>query len=205
MVVVLLFASLAVFLLAGIPIAFALALPSVIYFIIYQIPLGSIAQVMISATDSFPLMAAPLFMVAGLLMSYGGSTTRFLNLSNAAVGHLRGGLGHVCVVSSMIFAGMTGSATAEVAGLGIIEIKMMTDAGYDKRFSAAVTAASAMVGPIIPPSVPFVIYGALAQVSVGKLLLGGAIPGIIMGLYMMGIVWWVAEKKKLSKRRFVFN
>ena len=188
-----------IFFFAGIPIAFAIALMATGYAIFHQIPLTTIAQRFVSGSDSFPLMAAPLFMVAGLIMSYGGTTRRLLEFSNAIIGHIRGGVAHVCVIASMIFAGMTGSATAEAGGLGPIEMKMLTDSGYDKKFSAAIVGASSTIGPIIPPSVPFVIYGAFAQVSVGRLLLGGAIPGVFMGLYLMGTIYFIARKKNFGK------
>lgn len=185
--------------LAGIPVVFSIAIISVSYLIINNIPMVTLAQRLITGVDSFALMAAPLFMLAGFIMSSGGSTRRLIELADATVGHFRGGLVHVNILCSMIFAGMSGSATADSAGIGTIELKMMKDAGYDTKFSAAITAASSTIGPIIPPSVPFVIYGPLAQVSVGRLFLGGAIPGILMGLYLMVVTYFIAKKRNFPK------
>jgi tripartite ATP-independent transporter DctM subunit len=177
------------------PIAYALGVSSVIYFVGAGVSLKVIPQIMTSAFDSFVLLAVPLFMLAGELMNSGGITDRLFSFANKWVGHIKGGLAHVNIVASMIFAGMTGSAVSDAAGLGVIEIKAMLDEGFDSDFSAAVTAASSTIGPIIPPSIPFVLYGSMAGVSVGGLFLGGAIPGLIMGLALMIFCYFISIKR----------
>jgi TRAP-type C4-dicarboxylate transport system permease large subunit len=150
---------------------------------------------MYGGVDSFPLLAVPFFILAGNLMNSAGITNRIYNFALALVGWLKGGLGHVNVVGSMIFAGMSGTAIADAAGLGTIEIKAMKDHGYPTEFAVGVTAASATVGPIIPPSLPFVIYGMMAGVSIGQLFLAGVVPGILMGALMMLTVAWFAWRR----------
>ena len=137
---------------------------------------------MVSGIDSFPLLAVPFFILAGNLMNNAGITNRIYNYALALVGWLKGGLGHVNVVGSVVFAGMSGTAIADAAGLGTIEIKAMKDHGYSTEFAVGVTAASATLGPIIPPSLPFVIYGMMANVSVGALFLAGILPGVLMAV-----------------------
>jgi tripartite ATP-independent transporter DctM subunit len=159
-----------------------------------------VAQRMLYGLNSFPLLAIPFFLLAGRIMNEGRLTERIFNFALALVGHVRGGLGHVNVLGSMIFAGMSGSAVADAAGLGQIEIKAMTDAGYDLDYSCAVTAASATIGPIIPPSIPMVLYGVLASVSVSGLFIGGIIPGILMGLAMMVLCSYYARKRNYPRR-----
>jgi len=149
---------------------------------------------MISGIDSFPLLAVPFFILAGNLMNNAGITNRIYNFALALVGWMKGGLGHVNIVGSVIFAGMSGTAIADAAGLGTIEIKAMRDHGYSKEFSVGVTAASATLGPIIPPSLPFVIYGMVANVSIGQLFLAGIIPGLVMTFLMMVTVAYFAHK-----------
>ena len=135
---------------------------------------------MAGGIDSFPLLAVPFFILAGNLMNSAGITNRIYDFAVALAGWMRGGLAHVNIIGSVIFAGMSGTAIADAAGLGTIEIKAMKDHGYDTEFSVGVTAASATLGPIIPPSLPFVIYGMMANVSIGALFLGGFIPGAVM-------------------------
>jgi TRAP-type C4-dicarboxylate transport system permease large subunit len=149
---------------------------------------------MISGIDSFPLLAVPFFILAGNLMNNAGITNRIYNYALALVGWMKGGLGHVNVVGSVIFAGMSGTAIADAAGLGTIEIKAMKDHGYSTEFAVGVTAASATLGPIIPPSLPFVIYGMMANVSVGSLFLAGILPGVLMAILMMLTVAYFAHK-----------
>jgi tripartite ATP-independent transporter DctM subunit len=185
----LLFISLIVLLVLGVPIAFCLFISSLIYLLsVGEFPLYIVTQKMIAGPDSFTLLAIPLFVAAGSLMNAAGITTRIFNFANALMGHLPGGLGHVNVLASVIFSGMSGSAMADVSGLGLIEIKAMREAGYDDEFSIAVTASSSIIGPIIPPSVPAVIYGSVASVSVGGLFLGGIIPGLLMGAALCALV-----------------
>jgi tripartite ATP-independent transporter DctM subunit len=157
------------------------------------------AQKMLSAVDSFTLLAVPFFLLAGQVMNNGGVTKRIYKFSESLCGYFRGGLGYVNVLGSMIFAGMSGSAVADAGGIGAIEIKAMRDAGYDDDFTIGVTASSSLIGPIIPPSVPFVIYAAIANVSVGGLFMGGFIPGIIMGIALFIMVFFVARKRKYPK------
>jgi len=128
-------------------------------------------------------------------MNYGGITQRVFDFARALVGHIRGGLGHVNVVASMIFSGMSGAAVADAAGLGVVEMKAMTENGYDREFSAAITAASSTIGPVIPPSIPFVVYGSMAGVSIVKLFMAGFVPGVLMGLALMIAVYFIAKKR----------
>ena len=179
----------------GSPVAIAMAGASLIYLIIQDTtPPFVVIHRMVSGIDSFPLLAVPFFILAGNLMNNAGITNRIYNYALALVGWLKGGLGHVNVLGSVIFAGMSGTAIADAAGLGTIEIKAMTDHGYSKEFSVGVTAASATLGPIIPPSLPFVIYGMMANVSVGALFLAGILPGALMALLMMLTVAYFAHK-----------
>src|SRR6188474_3264035 len=179
----------------GLPVAMAMAVASLVY-VIYSgtIPDFVVIHRMYGGVDSFPLLAVPFFIWAGNLMNSAGITNRIYNFALALVGWMKGGLGHVNVVGSMIFAGMSGTAIADAAGLGTIEIKAMTDHGYSKEFAVGVTAASATVGPIIPPSLPFVIYGMMASVSIGQLFLAGVIPGLLMAVLMMLYVTYCARR-----------
>lgn len=158
-------------------------------------PVKVVPQMMTSAVNSFPLLAIPFFMLAGALMNTAGITCRLFEFANCLVGHVRGGLAHVNVAASMLFAGMSGSAVADGAGLGTVEIEAMTQYGYDRDFSAGITAASATIGPVIPPSIIFIIYGVLAEVSIGALFLAGFIPGVLMGLSLMVRIYLIARKK----------
>jgi tripartite ATP-independent transporter DctM subunit len=150
---------------------------------------------MTSAFNSFVLLCIPLFMIAGELMNTGGVTNRLFDFARTIVGHIKGGLGHVNVVASMIFAGMTGSAVADAAGLGVVEMKAMTDDGFDVEYSAAITAASSTIGPIIPPSISLVLYGSMTGTSIGALFLGGVVPGVIMGTSLL-VAGYVISKRK---------
>ena len=179
----------------GIPVAIAMAGASLIYlFFVQSSPPFVVIHRMVSGIDSFPLLAVPFFILAGNLMNNAGITNRIYNYALALVGWLKGGLGHVNVVGSVVFAGMSGTAIADAAGLGTVEIKAMRDHGYSKEFAVGVTAASATLGPIIPPSLPFVIYGMMANVSVGALFLAGILPGLIMAGLMMVTVAYFAHK-----------
>lgn len=193
----------------GIPVAIAMAGSSLIYILVSgNLPPFAVVHRMIGGIDSFPLLAVPFFILAGNLMNNAGITNRIYNFALALVGWLKGGLGHVNVVGSVIFAGMSGTAIADAAGLGTIEIKAMKDHGYATEFAVGVTAASATLGPIIPPSLPFVIYAMMANVSVGALFLAGILPGVLMALLMMATVAWFAHKNgwggdiKFSGARF---
>jgi TRAP-type C4-dicarboxylate transport system permease large subunit len=185
------------FMSSGLPVAIAMAGASLLYIVLSgDLPPFAVIHRMVSGIDSFPLLAVPFFIMAGNLMNHAGITNRIYNFALALVGWLKGGLGHVNVIGSVIFAGMSGTAIADAAGLGTIEIKAMRDHGYGLEFSVGVTAASATLGPIIPPSLPFVIYGMMANVSVGKLFLAGILPGIVMAILMMLTVAWYAHKNK---------
>jgi C4-dicarboxylate transporter DctM subunit len=162
-------------------------------------PLEVTAQRFITGVDSFPLLAVPFFILAGALMNAGGVTTRLVRFANSLVGHLTGGLGHAAVVTNMIMAGMSGSASADCAATGSILIPAMARSGFGRAFSAAVTASASTIGPIIPPSIPFVVYGVLVGASIGRLFLGGAIPGVLMGLYLMVAVYLISKKRGYSK------
>ena len=179
----------------GIPVAIAMAGASLIYiWLSGTSPPMVVVHRMISGIDSFPLLAVPFFILAGNLMNNAGITNRIYNFALALVGWMKGGLGHVNIVGSVIFAGMSGTAIADAAGLGTIEIKAMRDHGYSKEFSVGVTAASATLGPIIPPSLPFVIYGMVANVSIGQLFLAGILPGLVLTALMMLTVAYFAHK-----------
>ncbi len=179
----------------GLPVAIAMAGASLIYIMVTgDLPGFTVVHRMIGGIDSFPLLAVPFFILAGNLMNNAGVTNRIYNFALALVGWMKGGLGHVNVVGSVIFAGMSGTAIADAAGLGTIEIKAMKDHGYDLEFAVGVTAASATLGPIIPPSLPFVIYAMMANVSVGALFLAGLLPGLLMAALMMLTVAYFAHK-----------
>lgn len=192
MISIVLIVSFLVLLILGVPITFAMALASLCGLLLGEYHLQIIPQIMARSITNFTLMAVPLFILAGNLMNSMGLTERMFGFARAIVGHIQGGLAHVNVVSSMIFAGISGSAAADCAGLGIIEIEAMTQAGYRKPFSAAVTVASATVGPIIPPSIGFIIYGVLAEVSIAKLFLAGLVPGILLAFLLSLLIYWFA-------------
>jgi TRAP-type C4-dicarboxylate transport system permease large subunit len=183
------------FMLCGLPVAVAMAGASLVYILISgSVPDVVVAQRMIAGIESFPLLAVPFFILAGNLMNIAGITGRIYNFAVALVGWMKGGLGQVNIIGSVIFSGMSGTAIADAAGLGSIEIKAMTDHGYSKEFSVGVTAASATLGPIIPPSLPFVIYGMMANVSIGALFVAGLLPGLVMTLMMMFTVAYFARR-----------
>jgi C4-dicarboxylate transporter DctM subunit len=182
--------------LLSVPIAFSIGLGSVYYFLASGKPLMMIPQKMFTTVDNFTLLAVPLFILAGNIMNTGGITKRLFNFARTCVGHITGGLGHVCVVASIIFAGMSGSATADAVGLGSIEIPAMEKEGYDKDFSSAIVLGAATIGPIIPPSIIMVIYAVVAGVSIGALFVAGIIPGLIMGGGLMVGVYIISKKRK---------
>ena len=186
-----------IFMAGGVPVAIAMAGASLVYIMSTgSLPPFVVVHRMVSGIDSFPLLAVPFFILAGNLMNNAGITTRIYNFALALVGWLKGGLGHVNVLGSVIFAGMSGTAIADAAGLGTIEIKAMKEHGYSTEFAVGVTAASATLGPIIPPSLPFVIYGMMANVSVGALFLAGILPGVLLAILMMMTVAYFAHKNK---------
>ena len=173
----------------GIPVCVSIGLTclAVLWFEngLINIPLALLPLKMMHGVNNFPLLAVPFFILAANVMNKGSITPRIFNFANSLVGHLRGGLGHVNVLASMIFAGMSGTAVADAAGLGALEIRAMRDQGYPLPYSTGITGASSIIGPIIPPSVAMVIYGWLSDVSVGALFIGGLIPGVMLGLALM--------------------
>lgn len=178
----------------GVPVAVALGGASLLLVMVEDAqPHLVVVHRMIAGVDSFPLLAIPFFIMAGSLMNSGGITERIYDFALALVGWLKGGLGHVNVVGSVIFAGMSGTAVADAGGLGNIEIKAMRDHGYDVDFAVGITGASSTIGPIIPPSLPMVIYGVMANASIGQLFAAGLIPGLVMAASMMVMVAWYAH------------
>lgn len=179
----------------GVPIALVIALTALVAMLAAGSRLILLPSRMFAGTDSFPLLAVPLFVLAGALMSTGGITTRLVRFAQALVGWIRGGLALVNIQASMFFAGISGSAVADASAVGGVMIPAMEKEGYDKDFSAAVTAASSTVGPIIPPSIPLILYGILAQVSIGALFIAGIVPGLLLGLGMMLLTYFIAKRR----------
>ena len=192
LLLVLLFAMIAL----GVPVGIALAGASAVFIALSgQVPEMVVVHRMVNGVDSFPLLAVPFFILAGNLMNTAGITTRIFGFARATIGWLRGGLGHVNVGASVIFAGMSGAAVADAGGLGAIEIKAMRDAGYDPGFSVGVTAASSTIGPIIPPSLPMVIYGVMSGASIGQLFAAGFVPGLLMAVALMAMIAWFSYRR----------
>jgi tripartite ATP-independent transporter DctM subunit len=188
--------SFVVLLCIGVPVAIALGGSSLIYVMLEDsTPHLVVVHRMMAGVDSFPLLAIPFFIMAGSLMNSAGITARIYDFALALVGWLKGGLGHVNVVGSVIFAGMSGTAVADAGGLGNIEIKAMRDHGYDVDFAVGITGASSTIGPIIPPSLPLVIYGVMANTSIGQLFAAGLLPGLLMAGTMMVMVAWYAHTR----------
>ena len=197
---VMLFVAVFVMLIIGVPIAISLGGASVLWvYVTQRIPDFIVLQRMVGGVNSFPLLAVPFFILAGNLMNAAGLTTHIFAFARSIVGWMRGGLGHVNVGASIIFAGMSGAAVADAGGLGTIEIKAMKDAGYDIDISVAITAASSTIGPIIPPSLPLVVYGVIAQASIGRLFIAGIVPGLLMGVSLMVLIAWYARKRNYPR------
>jgi len=187
-------------LIVGVPVAVALAGSAAVFiFFSGATPPMVVAHRMINGVDSFPLLAVPFFILAGNLMNTAGITERIFNFALAMVGWMRGGLGHVNVGASVIFAGMSGAAVADAGGLGAIEIKAMRDAKYDPKFAVGITAASSTIGPIIPPSLPMVIYGVVAGASIGQLFVAGFIPGLLMAASLMIMIAIMARTRGFQR------
>lgn len=187
-------------LLLGVPVAITLGLASASYLLSAGIPLVVMPQKMYAGMDVFVLLCIPGFILAGNLMNNGGITERIIRFANSLVGWARGGLGLTNVAGSMLFGGISGTAVADAASIGGMMIPGMKKAGYPSDFSAAVTAASSTVGPIIPPSVPMIIVGALSGISVGRMFLAGAVPGILMGLAMMVTTYIIAVNRDFPRQ-----
>lgn len=199
---VLLLAGFFVLIALRVNIGFALILSSVAVMLVEDLPLASVANQMYSNIDSFPLLAVPFFMFLGRILNAGSITNRLLKVADSAVGHVRGGLGHVNVFVSMVFASLSGSAAADTASVGSILIPAMKKAGYEPAFAVALTAASSTLGVIIPPSIILIIYGAFGNVSIGALFLGGVVPGMTIGLFMMAYTYFVAYRQGFHPTAF---
>lgn len=184
----------------GMPVAFAMVVSAGAALLsLGNVPLMVLPQRMVTGADSFPLMAIPLFLLAGNLMIGGGLTDKLSRFATAMVGHFRGGLAQVNVVNSMVMGGMSGSAIADAVSDCKILVPVMVKSGYSARFAAALSGATAVIAPIIPPSIPFIIYGSIAGVSIGQLFLAGAIPGILMGVYLMVAVNVIARRRNFPR------
>src|SRR3712207_2886453 len=182
----------------GMPIAYALLVCGVAlmhYLDIFDAQI--VAQNVINGADSFPLLAVPFFMLAGEIMNTGGLSRRIVNVALAAVGHVKGGLGYVAIVAACILSALSGSAVADAAALSALLVPMMVAAGHDKRRAGGLIAASGVIGPVIPPSIGFVIFGVVGGVSITKLFLAGLVPGVLLGLGLAVAWWWEVRKEKI--------
>ena len=186
----------------GVPISISIGASAVLGCLSLGYPLVVIGQKMVSGIDSFLLIAVPLFILAGNLMNAGKITEKIFDTAKELVGWIPGGLGHANVVASIIFAGMSGSAVADAGGLGAIEMEAMKKNGYDVDFGGGVTAASSVIGPIFPPSIPLIIYGSVASVSVDQLFMGGVVPGLLMGVLLMVMVLYFAIVRRYERHPF---
>ncbi|HRZ64753.1 MAG TPA: TRAP transporter large permease [Spirochaetia bacterium] len=201
MLTILIFALLLALILLGLPIAVAMSLTAIAFFVGLGQGgfLAMLPQRLYYGTTGFTLLAVPFFILAGNLMNTGGITNRIFRFARSTVGHKAGGLGHVSVISSMIFSGMSGSAVADAAGLGQIQYKAMVDSGYEPVVAASIVASASTIGPVIPPSIPFVLFGALTGVSVSRLFLAGFVPGILMGAALMAAIALMARPRGFPK------
>lgn len=186
----------------GVPIAFALGGSALMYSLFHEtISLTMLTQTTFAGMASFPLLAIPLFMLAGNLMNEGGLTQDLVRFARLVVGHINGGLGMATILASAVFAAISGAAVATAVAIGMVMIPAMKKAGYDEDVSAAVTATASCMGPIIPPSIPFIIYGVIANVSIGALFLGGVVPGILLGAGLMIYMYYVAKKRDYPREQ----
>ncbi|MDR3231405.1 MAG: TRAP transporter large permease [Synergistaceae bacterium] len=197
----LLMGSFLLFMALGMPISFCMFSSSAFYLLASDITLVSLVQRVSAGVYSFPLLAAPCFILAGAIMNTSGITDRIFDWCNRMVGHIPGGLGHTNVLASIVFAGMSGTAVADAGGLGQVELKAMKDAGFDEPFSLAITAASSTIGPIIPPSLPAVMVGVIGGVSVGRIFVGGLVPGLLMGACLSVMVYILAVKRGYPREK----
>ena len=180
----------------GLPVVFGMGVLALSYLLVAgDFPLMTMPQKMVTGMDSFLLLAIPFFLLAGALMNAGGITARLVDFSTTLVGHIHGGLGHVTVVANVIMSGMSGSAAADAAATGSVLIPSMIRQGYTPGFAAAISASAACIGPIIPPSIAFVIFGSMTGVSIGRLFLAGVVPGLLMGVYLMAACYLVARRR----------
>jgi C4-dicarboxylate transporter DctM subunit len=193
-------------LLIGMPVAFAIGVAStVVVFMMERLPPTFIASKIFAGLDSFPLMAIPFYILAGNLMTEGGLTQKIVDFANALVGHVRGGLAHVSIVSAAIFSGVSGSAAADTAAIGSIMIPSMKRNGYGADFSVSVVAAACTMGPIIPPSILFIVYGSLVQISIGQLFLAGFLPGIFMAVMLMVFAAIIVRRRGYAATHAAFD
>ena len=188
--------------LMGMPLFASMGLAALAFVVFSGLSPSIVPQKMAQAMNSFPLVAAPLFILMGNLLGAAKLTDRIVRFATSLVGSLRGGYAHASILSSMIFAGMVGSAVADAAGTGAVEVRAMKKAGYRPETAAAISAAAATIGPIIPPSLPMVIYGVSADASIGRLFLAGVIPGVLMGLSLMTLVAIIAPRQGLPRHSF---
>lgn len=188
--------------LMGLPLFASMGLAALAFVVFSGLSPSIVPQKMAQAMNSFPLVAAPLFILMGNLLGAAKLTDRIVRFATSLVGSLRGGYAHASILSSMIFAGMVGSAVADAAGTGAVEVRAMKKAGYRPETAAAISAAAATIGPIIPPSLPMVIYGVSADASIGRLFLAGVIPGVLMGLSLMTLVAIIAPRQGLPRHSF---
>jgi len=184
---------------SGLPVAVCILAIGILAILVAGVPTSVVVERFVFGLDSFLLIAIPLFLFMGNLMNASGITTRIFTFAEAMVGHWRAGLAQVNVLSSIMFSGMSGSAIADAAGLGSIEIRAMRNAGYSPAYAAAVTAASSSIGPVIPPSIAAILYAFIADVSVGRMFLAGIVPGFLMGVSLMATVWWRARIRDLPR------
>jgi len=183
----------------GFPVVLAIGIPCVVYIFVNDLPIDLVAQRTLYALDSFPLVAVPVFLFVGSLMNSAGISRYIYAFADTAVGRMPGGLAQVNIFGSLIFAGMSGSALADIGGIGRIEIDAMRKKGFSAAFASAVTSSSAIVGPIFPPSIPLIIYGTVTGVSVIQLLLGGILPGLLCVAMLMLMTWWLAKRRKYPR------
>jgi tripartite ATP-independent transporter DctM subunit len=179
----------------GLPVAFALGISSLVYLLVEGVNLSMVAQSLVRGVDSFTLLAVPFFLLVGELMNSGGITNRIIAMARVMVGHFKGGLAQVNNVASIIFSGISGSATADTVALGSVLIPAMEKEGYEKKFAAAITAASSIVGPIIPPSITLIIFGIVTSQPIGPLLIAGIIPGLLTAITLMTYTYFISVKR----------
>src|SRR5262245_58762381 len=191
----LLFVDFFLLLFAGVPVGVAMLCASIINILVFGFPATIVPERMLNSLNSFVLLAVPFFILSGVIMNRGGLTARMVEVSKAFVGHFRGGTAHVNVVANMILSGVSGSASADCAAIGSMLIPTMKREGYPAGFAAGLTAAASCMGPIIPPSILMVIYASMTILSIGRLFLGGAVPGVLIGIACMAIVAWKARQK----------
>ncbi len=196
--------------LLNVPIGLSMIFVSMGYFYYSGLGLSFATRRMVDGLDSFPMLAVPLFILAAAILNSAGITNHLFGFARALVGHIRGGLGHVNVLASLFFSGMSGSAMADAGGLGKMEIEAMRKAGYDDEFAGSITAASSMIGPLVPPSITMVLYGVISNTSIGKLFLGGIVPGVLCAISLMVMVYLFARKReyprdKLQKPTEIFR